>query len=93
MAATMAERETDGEAKLDVDEDGYLRRVRRSSIVIVAGILLVAALVVGRWAVSAQARSQVEVSLGDRPMVCADAANGDPGMTPGGKALVRADMS
>lgn len=93
MAVTTAEQDTRGETAPEVDEERYLRRVRRSSVVIIAVVLLAAAVVGGRWAYSAHARSQVEVVVGEQPMSCSPADDGSPGMTPGGKALVRADMS
>lgn len=69
-----------------------MRRVRRSSTAIIVVVLLVAAVLAGRAAFAAQARSQVDITLGSPRLKCADLPEGAPGTTPGGAAIVWGGM-
>ncbi len=87
----MAERTSD-EPVPEVDEQRYRRRVRRSTVAIIAVVLLAGAAFAGRAAFAAHARSQVDISLGPARLTCADLPDGSPGTTPGGAAVIGAGM-
>lgn len=77
----------------EVDEAAADRRARRSTLLVLGVLALLVAALLGRWAFASYARSQVAVVVPDRPLECSPTNDGDPGTTPGGAAIVRADMT